>query len=957
MFVPTLRSISCGCMGLALFVAFTVVDTASAQYCCPLPLCCPLPPVPFPPPQLALPKAELSPQQSTVRYPESPERYAVSLRYRIEGGRNLRIRQWNAMLEYLDGIGMVIDEGEDFDFQVFDLYANTLSGTIPASAARQLLRDPRIETVWLTPAGYPIPAQPPVRVLIELRRGLPFLTQKALSEQVEARLRRLGFLPNIGYDNRDFTILRGTIPGTRLPVLLKDLRGQPSGWLLPDTPYVATPSPLADAVPIQLVEVFADRTDAPPPLPGGSILPPIPDDANAIKLTAELRRVLAENDAANQPGQLDVMFDATVDLREKRWRQQLRRLDPRIAVEGIMGQRVTLSVPAMQYALALMQLPKVLFVDLPPQASATIPEALRERLPVRDPLEWSRLEDLQALCYTGKGLRIAIIDVDFSGYTIAVDQGLLREPVLVDLTALEDPQLLPAPSMVVDDYGPGTRAAMVAAQAAPGADLVLIRIDPRAPYQLRDVALQMVGKGGALESLQSRLDAIDQAQDDLVSAAQAAQAAYEKAFDNFDDTPEAQAARQAARQGVNAIADRRQALREQMTRWTNLQQQIEHLRGIPIAVNALVWNRGLPLDGGSVLSRTLNDLVGKVRAPVVQNGYKIPAKPFWVQAAGDTRGQSWMGYFRDRNENNAVEFRDPDCALPPGSWTPELLFLAQDQPGSAPQVELEAGTRLRVTLQWREAHDATIKDSNDVYYRQPLIRYEMLLLRQRDPSGQFFPTDELELAALTETPARRLAFAPEYGVYEKTLDVIVPANGRYCLRVEGLLPPSTRPPELPTIPAAERKSEPTLRLFVEKVTNSPLPTDRIVFSDNLPFFGGVGVPADARYVLTVGSAFDERQPRRFSAVSAGPNRCLLVKPDVLAFDQLLLPNEETAKVGTRYAAAFSGGMAACLLQSGAPRSWFQKALGIPPGHVLVIPHEWLGTRRVPPPELSTLEHP
>ena len=75
-----------------------------------------------------------------------------------------------------------------------------------------------------------------------------------------------------------------------------------------------------------------------------------------------------------------------------------------------------------------------------------------------------------------------------------------------------------------------------------------------------------------------------------------------------------------------------------------------------------MWNDGYPLGGASGLTRGLDD------------------RPFhhtvWFQAAGNTRGQSWTGLFRDTDGNGVMEFAPRGSRPLPGRWNTELNFLS-----------------------------------------------------------------------------------------------------------------------------------------------------------------------------------------------------------------------------------------------------------------------------------------
>ena len=75
---------------------------------------------------------------------------------------------------------------------------------------------------------------------------------------------------------------------------MKDLRDEPSGWFLANTPRDNLPRPLGDRNPIRWVEVMP-AVEPPPPF----VAPPLP--AARAKLPPELRAVIARSRAQGNP--------------------------------------------------------------------------------------------------------------------------------------------------------------------------------------------------------------------------------------------------------------------------------------------------------------------------------------------------------------------------------------------------------------------------------------------------------------------------------------------------------------------------------------------------------------------------------------------------------------------------------------------------------------------------------
>ncbi|HJT78619.1 MAG TPA: hypothetical protein VJ739_15555, partial [Gemmataceae bacterium] len=206
------------------------------------------------------------------------------------------------------------------------------------------------------------------------------------------------------------------------------------------------------------------------------------------------------------------------------------------------------------------------------------------------------------------------------------------------------------------------------------------------------------------------------------------------------------------------------------------------------------------------------------------------------------------------------------------------------------------------------------------------------VLRQLDPSGAKQPADDLEVVAQSVSLPQRLDNEPASATYEQTVDFTVKQAGRYLIRVEGHIPEGTRPPGEPTLPTLQQAGEIRPRVFVQTLEGP----GRAVLADYVTAIGSLGVPADARQVLTVGAANLENQPESYSAGGPPHGLELLPKPNALAYDVV-----EGAQRGTAEAAGFAAGLAASAISAGVPRSRFLEALQVPPGGLLRVPSRWL----------------
>src|SRR5262249_22157646 len=160
----------------------------------------------------------------------------------------------------------------------------------------------------------------------------------------------------------------------------------------------------------------------------------------------------------------------------------------------------------------------------------------------------------------------------------------------------------------------------------------------------------------------------------------------------------------------------------------------------------------------------------------------------WFQSAGNTHGQSWFGMGRDDDGNGVLEFAQGPP--PKGSWSRELNFLAWQPYAGARTPELPEGTKVRVSLQWHEAHDPDyfVRPGEPDRYRRPLAEMRLVLLRQRDPEGKEIPADVMDVVARSPVLPQRIDNQPSFSIYEAALEFTVEKAGRYAVRIEKATP-------------------------------------------------------------------------------------------------------------------------------------------------------------------------
>jgi hypothetical protein len=871
-------------------------------------------------PALAIASALLAlaaPAFAQPAVPKPPAEYDVVLRYRIDAFRTEHIVQFDQMVQYLNSIGF--QKTSEFEDERESRAIDKMQGVIASASARQLLTERHVKTILLIPRGAKIFADPekpnpdqPLRVQLELGTLLDPTRQPVLADQVREVLGKLGFREAVGYDNRGHTRLVGMLPaGAVFNALLSDLHKDAVGATLP--------APFRAVTPVRVVEVMAGM----PPVAEHPPLPAVPKGTE--KLAPDLRALLADKEAAAKPTRMEVILSFTPAAAERDWIKPLRQAAPSLAIDGRLGQLVSVhGLPEQMPAVAA--LPFVSTVRLPASAR---PQAQDAPAPanLREALRAAGLERLHGLGHRGKGVRVAVIDGDFRGWQGLVGKDLPDGTTLVDLTRARNRDLQPDPAPGDPQaLGHGTRCAQLLMQAAPEAALTLIRIAPAAPYQLQEAARFINGENVRSLSLANRADELED--DHLTLETERKPLLEERRFIlNAIEDPDVFKKRWAEYKKKQDDFDRRERdYHDRLARYLQLQRDLRGLKGVAVVACPLVWNEGHPVDGGSTLSRFFDDRPFKAAV--------------WFQSAGNTRGQAWTGLFRDADGNGVMEFAAPGTRLPAGRWTPELNFLAWQPHDGRTGPDIPAKARLRVSLQWREAHDPEFLNRGEDPFRTPLADLRLVVLRQRDPSGTKLPADDLEVVAQSVGLPQRLDNQPAAATYEQSVEFTAEAGGRYVLRVEGRAPASIRPASAPTLPAAQRTSELRPRVFVETLSGG----GRAILADfttdrpGRDLDGGsLGMPADAHRVITVGAADRTSKPEPYSAAGPPMNLELLPKPNVLAFD---VPAEEGGPYGTSLATSFSAGLAASALSAGAPACKLLEALQVPPGGLLRVPDNW-----------------
>lgn len=856
--------------------------------------------------------------------PAPPKEYRVIIRYRIQAGRNERIRQFFPMIEYFDSLGFKKDEGPDNEAE--DAALNRMTGTIGSANARKLLTEPHVKSIMLLPPDFKLPGledeNTPIKVQLELVPGLPPTPQRLLSEQVRERLKEFGFKEAIAYDHRGFTRMVGLIPGGQLDTLVKDIRSEPSGWLAPLRPVSDLPSPLRDASPIRVTEVIPEPAGV---APIKDLPPPAEIAKGQEKIAPDLRALVAKAEDAAKPARIEIILSATPSEDNTNWPKELINLVPQLIVEGRYGQIVS-AVVSPDKTPALAESPIVSTIRLP-RSGAPLPQPnVDGKKRNSEALNATGLTRLHALGYRGKGVRAAVIAGDFRGWEALVKSKQLPATTRVlDLTRQRNTAIEPEPYPADGPpLGYGAECAAALALAAPQVDLLLIRVDAAAPHQVLAIAREINGERVRYETMEQRHDDLDAAHDDLQDRGKKLLLERKELFEDFGIEEENINKREAHFKKVKEFREEERSYSDRLGRFLQHQRDLRDLQRLQVVVNTLSWPEGHSVDGSSPLTRYLNN------------------RPFrstvWFQPAGDTRGQTWTGLFRDTDNNGVMEFAAPNMPRVKDRWTPELNFLGWQKFDAKAEPELPEKARLRVSIQWREAHEPQFLNRGEDLYREPLANPRLMLLRQRDPTGTKLATDDMELLAYSYGLPQRIDNQPAYATYEQTLEFNVEAAGRYALRIEGQVPGDIRPPTVASIPAARKQFDLRPRVLLEVLDPESRQLGRAVFIDYPTAEGAIGMPGDSQLAVMIGAADRANRPQLTSALGPPMNLELLGKPNFLSYDGLEVGAGDLKGVrGTPIAASFAAGLTAASISAGIPPAALLQQRS---DAVLRIPENW-----------------
>ncbi len=515
--------------------------------------------------------AAVAPAQ--IKEPPRAEKVKVDIRYRIRADRDERVRQYTDLQKQLAKLGFddARKNDPDYDLDILDPNADRFSGTIPGAKVLDILDNVRVQNILFAPDGFALPeADKPVAVKLGLRGGYLPAAQQLLHQQTVAHLAKLGFVESLGYDTRGYTLVRGAIPAKSVELLVRDIRGEPSGWFTPNTRVETLPAPLRDRNPIRWAEVLP-ITEFVAPFAPAAMLP------GQLKITPDLRAALLDPAAKDTPLRVEVVFHTKIDdLDALKTFVQGRYAGS--TLDGIIGNVVSLRLQRGAYVEQLSQEAGVLNVRLPRQGAETIAVgAGGTGVTAADALKAARLDELHRLGYTGAGVKVVLIGSDFTGADKLIGTELPRRTTIVDLTTELSPELLPFKSDPAR-AGTGLAAAKALVAAAPDVELVLVRIDPGCFFHLNTIVRLTRGLDHT-DAMLVRLSELTVRSAIFDAERSKTIAAYKAAFADLTDNAVAEANRKKAKADLEALFVKEKEITSLAARFNVLQKEIGALAG------------------------------------------------------------------------------------------------------------------------------------------------------------------------------------------------------------------------------------------------------------------------------------------------------------------------------------------------------------------------------------------
>nr|HMP16873.1 hypothetical protein [Gemmatales bacterium] len=489
----------------------------------------------------------------------------------------------------------------------------------------------------------------------------------------------------------------------------------------------------------------------------------------------------------------------------EQFRSQLIHSETRFITEGSIGPIVTgLTTPTRLTALA--QQPGISTVRLPqlPRNPAIPSINAIEFVPLGKQAGSSATARAVAAQEPKPATKAVIIGDDFTGYENLLGEGLPKNTILIDTTAELSLDFKPAETSGTSGLGQSTRVAQGFLRQYPHDEVILVRIDPTAPFQLNETAKAILGDPWITPALIARKDEYKDEASRIESEKLEMRVLRQRIQQDFNIDDATKAKREEYRQKQAQLDAREKA-------------HLEHGRRIEAFIKAVAQLKG----ANSVCIAFQNydgytDIAGS--APQIRFLTREHLRDTnWYQAVSLRPGQVFTVLFRDTDNDGIMEFTQKP-QLPPGERK-DLAFLAWDsKEGGSRQKLLPENTVVQVTLNWMEIHSSNTEGVD--IYRRPLSNFTLNVLKQRDPTGKELPADAFEVVARTPPVPDRVENSPRASYYQAIVRFTVPpGGGRYALQLVGK----------PVSGEAGEKAEIHPKITLDVVDPVQRPLGRVVF--------------------------------------------------------------------------------------------------------------------------------
>lgn len=741
--------------------------------------------------------------QSSAPNRISPDHYHVRFRVKLDADSRAPTQRWIQYQELIKHLQRVGFEQEPLKAEEWR-YNDILRGKLPAKAVPTLLNISHVRSIVLIPSGWDatLESTEPVLVEIWLTNGFDYARQQRIRRLARESLDKLGFVEAIAHDSEFGMRLFGWLPANRVYALLEPAHEleEPN---YAELPLLRAPNYISL---FHLAEVLTQPGKLQPP----KVSQPTPGWPEKVtpelKLSPEILSLIGQAGGNKKLHRVELIFRDISNAYELFGR--VRSLVESAELEGSLG-------PILWVRLPVGDIPKL--AELPEISSIRLPQPpldIGQGTQGQRCLHYVRLGEFRPihnspapLLRYREPLRVAILATDFRGWENRRGRTLPAETYLVDYTRWFSPDLEPTPAPLVSDAG--LAIAEEISRIAPVQELYLVRIRETAPYQVAEVLRRIDGVPEMPVLMRQRLADISLQASVLAEEERKLRLSKQRLlFDLRLDDPAYWKKRDEFLQMEKhwqAQKRRHSELVYRVSEFLDLERRLMRANTVVVVP---WWRDGYP---------TLPDVrfglrwLPELRAKHVS----------YIQVVPEQSEGEWWGWWRDRNSNGVMEFRNLDLPryveLRPEDWpyrranvwprnvSAELNWLGwqawpeQGKGATMPARVASAGlppqATIQLVVQWREAHDPRWANAGEDFYRKPLTSMVVEVLQPLVGSDAALPQDLYTIVARSEGLPERVENHSRYAIYELRLQFRTgKMSERYAVRLRGNPPTSTAPP-------------------------------------------------------------------------------------------------------------------------------------------------------------------